>query len=323
LLRNRTAFEQARRIDTVVFDKTGTLTEGRFGVTEVAVGGAHSGDELLRLAAALEALSEHPIAAAIAAAVSDRPSATNFEAIPGAGVTGEVDGVSIAVLSPARAQSDFGELPAEVAALLSQGVTSAVVVIDGDIAGAIAVEDRVRPESAEAVARLLGMGLTPVMLTGDSAEVAERVAAQVGIEEFYAGVLPQDKAKEVARIQAQGRTVAMTGDGVNDAPALAAADLGIAIGAGTDVAVETADVVLVRSDPRDVVAVVELARRSYGKMIQNLAWATGYNVVAIPLAAGVLAGQGVLLSPAAGAALMAASTVIVAINARSLKMPSN
>ncbi|HSK48611.1 MAG TPA: heavy metal translocating P-type ATPase, partial [Coriobacteriia bacterium] len=320
LLRDRTAFEQARRIDTVIFDKTGTLTEGRFGVTETLALEGFSEAEVLRLAAGVERLSEHPIAAAIAASVPDPPAAADFEAIPGSGVRARVESRDIEVLSARAAEVRAGALPASVAEFANRGATSAVVMVDGQFAGAISVADRIRPESAEAIRRLQAMDIRAFMLTGDSRAVGERVATELGMDEVRSEVLPQDKSAEVARIRAEGRTVAMTGDGVNDAPALAAADLGIAIGAGTDVAVETADVVLVRSDPRDVVAVVELARLTYRKMMQNLAWATGYNVVALPLAAGVLAGQGILLSPAVGAALMATSTVIVAINARSLRM---
>lgn len=320
LLRDRTAFEQARTLDTVVFDKTGTLTEGRFGVADVVALEGWDRERLLRLAAAVEASSEHPVATAITAEVHDAPRVDAFEAIPGAGARGRVEGRDVEVLSPRRVRESGTALPDAIESMLAEGVTAAIVLVDGSVAGAVSVADTVRPESAEAIARLRELGLTTVMITGDGRAVAERVARQLGIDEVHAEVLPQDKASEVARIRQGGRTVAMVGDGVNDAPALAAADLGIAIGAGTDVAVEAADVILVRSDPRDVVGVVQLSRRTYGKMLQNLAWATGYNVVALPLAAGVLAGWGILLSPAVGAALMALSTVIVAINARTLRM---
>ncbi len=321
LIRNRTAFENARRVGAVVFDKTGTLTGGHFGVSRVVAVHGYSNEDVLRLAASVEALSEHPIAAAIVAEVPEAPRAEKFEAIPGAGVSGIVKGVHVSVVSMLRARLDGHELPPQVADIAKTGATSAVVIADGMVAGAISLSDRPRPESSEAVRKLRRLGITSVMMTGDAEGVARSVADEIGIEEVHAQVLPGDKAAEVTRMRAQGRLVAMTGDGVNDAPALAAADLGIAVGAGTDVAIETADVILVRSDPRDVVSVIELSRRTYAKMVQNLVWATGYNVVAIPLAAGVLAAQGLLLTPAMGAALMAASTVVVAINARTLKMP--
>ncbi|HET6350723.1 MAG TPA: copper-translocating P-type ATPase [Coriobacteriia bacterium] len=319
LVRDRAAFEAARHVGAVIFDKTGTLTEGHFGIVETVAIAPVTEDEVVSLAAAVERGSEHPIAGAITAAATDALAAEEFEAVPGRGVRGRVDGRQVEVQSAASAHERFGSLPEAVRRLAKGGQTVAVVSVDGAVAGAIAVGDRVRPESADAVRRLKALGVRSVMLTGDSRDVAERVARELGIDEVHAEVLPERKAEVVRQLQAEGYVVAMTGDGVNDAPALASADVGIAIGAGTDVAVETADVVLVRSDPRDVVAVIDLSRRSYRKMLQNLAWAAGYNVVALPLAAGVLAGQGVLLSPAVGAALMAASTVVVAINARTLR----
>ncbi len=322
LIRDRAAFERGRAIDTVVFDKTGTLTEGRFGVTEMVAAEGHDADEVFGLAAAVETRSEHPIAIALSEAVTRPWQAEEFEAIPGVGVSGVVDGKRVAIVSPSAALGELGGLPAGLSRLVEAGETAAVVLIDGHPAGAFAVADRIRPESAEAVSRLKHAGVTPVILTGDSRAVADRVAAALGIESVFAEVLPPDKARKVTELRGRGRRVAMTGDGVNDAPALAVSDLGIAIGAGTDVAIEAADVVLVQSDPRDVATVLELARRTYRKMVQNLVWATGYNLVALPLAAGVLASRGVILSPAAGAALMAASTVIVALNARSLTLPA-
>jgi len=318
LVRNRVAFERARLLDAVIFDKTGTLTVGRFGIAEVAVLGSLSREEVLELAGSVEALSEHPIARAIAEATPRHASVDGFEALPGAGARGTVRGREVAVVSAAR----LGELgiavPPQAASLEAGGRTVVWVVADGALAGAVALADVVRPESAEAIRRLKAMGIEPIMLTGDSRAVAERIAADVGITRIFAEVRPAEKAAIVAQVRAEGRVVAMVGDGVNDAPALASADVGIAIGAGTDVAVASADVVLVRSDPRDVVAAIELSRATYGKMVQNLAWATGYNALAIPLAAGVLSGVGVLLSPAVGAALMSVSTVIVAVNARTL-----
>ena len=322
LVRNRMAFENARLIDAVVFDKTGTLTLGRFGVEEVVPFGDIGRDEVLSLAGSIEELSEHPIARAIADAATDTSHVEEFTAIPGKGAQGRVDGADVAVVSPGYPVRGGDRAAGRRGCLVLRRSDRRVRAPErygrrGDLA-----LDIVRPESAEAVRRLKEMGIEPIMLTGDNAVVAERVAAQLGIERFFAQVLPADKAATVQRIRAEGKVVAMVGDGVNDAPPLATADVGIAIGAGTDVAVATADVVLVRSDPGDIPTVIALARATYGKMVQNLAWATGYNVIAIPLAAGVLAGVGVLLSPAVGAALMSASTIIVAINARMLKIRS-
>jgi Cu2+-exporting ATPase len=321
LVRNRVAFEKARNIDAVIFDKTGTLTLGRFGVIEVATWGSEDRDGLLNLAGSVEALSEHPIARAIAAAAPMPSTAEDFWAIPGKGAQGRVGGRSVMAVSPGYAETAGAAIPdGEIARLAEGGRTVVVVLVDGAAAGAIALSDIVRPESAEAIVRLKELGIEPIMLTGDSTAVAARVAAELGIERYFAEVLPADKARTVAIVQAEGRVVAMVGDGVNDAPALASADVGVAIGAGTEVAVATADVILVRSDPRDVVGAIRLARATYGKMVQNLAWATGYNAIAIPLAAGVLYGAGIVLSPAVGAALMALSTVIVAVNARALRL---
>jgi Cu2+-exporting ATPase len=320
LVRNRMAFENARLIDAVVFDKTGTLTMGRFGVEEVVPLGDVGRDAILSLAGSVEELSEHPIARAIADAATNKSGVEEFKAIPGKGAQGRINGDVIAVVGPGYLAEAGVQLPVSVDAFSSGGRTVVFVLSNGLVLGAISLSDIVRPESAEAVRRLKDMDIEPIMLTGDNAIVAERVAKQLGIERFFAQVLPADKAATIQRIRAEGKVVAMVGDGVNDAPPLATADVGIAIGAGTDVAVATADVVLVRSDPNDIPTVVELARATYGKMAQNLAWATGYNVVAIPLAAGVLAGVGVVLSPAIGAALMSASTIIVAINARLLRI---
>jgi Cu2+-exporting ATPase len=320
LVRNRMAFEQARLIEVVIFDKTGTLTQGRFGVDEVVPLADAPAEEILRLAAAVEVLSEHPIARAIAAAAPSDSRVEEFAAIPGKGARGRVAGHEITVASPGYVAGRGLAVPPQVAEVFSAGRTVVFVLRDGALLGAIALSDVVRPESARAVSRLKAMGIEPVMLTGDNAAVAQRVASQLGIERFFAEVLPAEKAATVQRVRAEGKVVAMVGDGINDAPALASADVGIAIGAGTDVAVATADVVLVRSNPDDIPTVIALARATYGKMVQNLVWATGYNAIAIPLAAGVLAGAGVLLSPAAGGALMAVSTVVVAINARLLSV---
>ena len=320
LVRDRMAFENARLLGAVIFDKTGTLTEGRFGVADVVPFGEETRDGVLASAAAVEALSEHPIARAVVAEAPRVEPATDFRAIPGKGARGVVDGREVAVVSPGYLGEEGLEAPAGALDLAAEGRTVVYVVREGVPIGAIALADVVRPESREAVGRLREMGVEPIMLTGDSRVVAERVAADLGIGRVFAEVLPADKARVVQDVRATGVSVAMVGDGVNDAPALASADVGIAIGAGTDVAVATADIVLVRSDPRDVVAAIGLSRATYRKMVQNLIWATGYNVIAIPLAAGVGSAVGVVLSPAAGAILMSLSTVIVAINARTLRL---
>ncbi|MFN3430057.1 MAG: copper-translocating P-type ATPase [Candidatus Sericytochromatia bacterium] len=323
LIRNRAAFEQARNIQAIVFDKTGTLTEGRFGVTDVLSFDADWPDAaILRHAAAVEAHSEHPIAQGVVAAATDVPPVGGFRAIPGQGAEGTVAGVLVQVVSPGfvRERGDRLDDP-RFEALAAEGKTVVFVRVADRLVGAIGLADLVRPESAPAIARLRAMGIHTIMLTGDHRPVAEWVARQVGVDEVIAEVLPQQKAERIREIQSRGWIVAMTGDGVNDAPALAQADVGIAVGAGTDVAIAAADVILVRSDPRDVADAVGLAKATYRKMVENLWWATGYNVVALPLAAGVLAGWGVLLSPAVGAVLMSASTVIVALNARRLRLP--
>jgi len=323
LIRNRSAFERARRLDAIVFDKTGTLTEGRFGVRDVVALGGRDADAVLRLAAAVERHSEHPIAAGIVRAADERgityPAPKNFSAIPGKGAQATVDGRAVKVVSPGYLE-ERGIAPADdrLTALRDRGQTVVYVLADDEPVGAVALADVVRDESREAIRRLKAMGIEVMMLTGDAEGVARGVADDLGLDDYFAEVLPDQKASKIREVKGRGRTVAMVGDGVNDAPALVEANVGIAIGAGTDVAVESADIVLVRSDPRDVVQIVQLARATYRKMVQNLWWATGYNVVAIPLAAGVLAGMGVILSPAVGAVLMSASTVIVAVNARML-----
>ncbi|PEN11498.1 copper-translocating P-type ATPase [Longibacter salinarum] len=324
LIRDRSAFERARDLDTVVFDKTGTLTEGRFGVTDILVFGDASETEVLRLAAAVERHSEHPIAAGVLRSAEDRgidiPDATDFEAITGKGVHATVEGAEIRVLSPVAAETET-DLPEHDAASLGEQGKTVVYVLRGDTPiGALALADVIRSESKEAIQTLHDLGIDVVMLTGDNERVANWVAAEIGVDRVIAEVLPDQKNDVIEELKASGRIVAMTGDGVNDAPALASADVGMAIGAGTDVAAETADIVLVDSDPRDAVNVIRLARSTYQKMVQNLWWATGYNVVAIPLAAGVGVSFGLLLSPAAGAVLMSLSTVIVAVNARFLSL---
>jgi Cu2+-exporting ATPase len=302
-----------------VFDKTGTLTRGQPAVTAVA---ADDETTVLRLAASVEADSEHPLARAIVEVARARgivPSpARDLEALPGLGVRAVVDGHRVEVGGP-RLLADLGLEPAAPHEWSAQGQTVLHVVVDGRIAGALAFEDEVRPESAAAIEALHDLGVSVAMITGDARAVAERVARGLGIDEVAAEVLPGDKADAVKRWQRDGRVVAMVGDGVNDAPALVTADVGVAIGAGTDVAVESADIVLVRDDPRDVVGAIRLSRATYRKMIQNLVWATGYNLVAIPVAAGLLMPWGIDLPMALGAVAMSASTIIVAANAQTLR----
>jgi Cu2+-exporting ATPase len=327
LVRDRLALERARELDVIVFDKTGTLTRGRPVVADLRAVAEVDGDELLALAAAVEADSEHPLAAAIRDAAAARgidvPRASGFEALAGRSVHATVDGAVIAVGGPALQEARGAAVPASLDEIArdwaAAGRTVLHVLRDDSVIGVLALEDEVRPESERAVARLHAMGLRVAMITGDAQTVADPVARRLGIDEVAAQVLPEDKATAVRRFQDGGRRVAMVGDGVNDAPALASADVGIAIGAGTDIAVESAGIVLVRDDPRDVVAAMELSRAGYRKMLQNLAWATGYNVVAIPVAAGLLLPWGVDLSMAAGAVAMSASTIIVAANAQLLR----
>jgi Cu2+-exporting ATPase len=324
LVKDRLALERMRTVDTVLFDKTGTLTLGRHTVTGVV---SVNGDEdaVLALAAAAEADSEHPVARAIVTAADGRelPRAQDFRAIAGRGVEATVDGARVAVGGPALLRERGVEPPSglaeRTAAWEERGAAVLHVLRDGAVAGALALEDVVRPESREAVDELHANGIRVVMITGDARRVAEAVAGDLGIDEVFAEVLPEDKDGAVAELQARGERVAMVGDGVNDAPALARADVGIAIGAGTDVAIESAGVVLASNDPRAVVSVVRLSRASYRKMVENLGWAAGYNVVALPLAAGVLAPAGVVLAPAVGAVLMSVSTIVVALNSQLLR----
>jgi Cu2+-exporting ATPase len=320
LIRNRVAFEGARKLQAIIFDKTGTLTEGRFGVTDTLVLSQDIDEDTLRkYAASVDANSEHPIAKAIAASSEKKLPVEHFKSIPGKGAEGRVEGKEIKVVSPGflRGQN-IAVTDTRIEPLQGQGKTVVFVLVDGKLKGAMALADIVRPEAKQAIAALKLLNIRCMMLTGDNKATAKWVSDQVGLDEYFAEVMPQDKAAKVKEVQSRGVLVAMTGDGVNDAPALAQADLGIAIGAGSDVAVETADVILVRSNPLDVVAILTLSRATYRKMVQNLLWATGYNTFAIPLAGGVLYAWGVLLTPALGAVLMSASTVIVAINARLL-----
>ena len=327
LVRDRLSLERMRRVDTVLFDKTGTLTRGEHAVVGAAAVDGGGDGALLALAAAAEAPSEHPLARAIVAAAREAdgpiPAAEDFRALPGHGVRARGDGAPGAGGGPALRRRLRAPPPPQldepVAAWRARGAAVLHVVREGRIVGALALEDQVRPESREAVAALHRRGVRVGMITGDARQVADAVARDLGIDEVFAEVLPRDKDTYVAELQGRGHTVAMVGDGVNDAPALARADVGIAIGAGTDVAIQSAGVVLASSDPRAVVGVIELSRAGYRKMLQNLAWAAGYNVVAIPLAAGVLAPVGIVLPPAVGAILMSVSTIIVAFNAQLLR----
>ncbi|MFW6204397.1 MAG: heavy metal translocating P-type ATPase [Actinomycetota bacterium] len=326
LVKDRLALELMRKVDAVLFDKTGTLTRAEHAVTGVA---AVDGDEdaVLALAAAVESDSEHPLAQAIVSAAGRRgldvPTATGFRSMTGRGVEAEVDGADVAVGGPALVRERGLTVPGAVRGTLAgwerRGGAVLHVVRDGDVVGALALEDRVRDESRAAVEALHRGGMTVAMITGDAEQVANAVAADLGIDEVFAEVLPEDKDSAVADLQRRGKTVAMVGDGVNDAPALARADVGIAIGAGTDVAMESAGIVLASDDPRAVVAVRRLSQSTYRKMVQNLWWAAGYNVLALPLAAGVLAWAGFVLPMAVGAVLMSLSTIVVAANAQLLR----
>jgi Cu2+-exporting ATPase len=322
LVKDRAALERMRQIDTVLFDKTGTLTRGEPALDGVA-GVDMSDDEILTLAAAAESDSEHPLARAIVAAAARRglrlPHATGFRASAAVGVTADVDGRTVAVGGPhLLAEHGLEPLPAS-RPWAEAGATVLHVLVDGRIAGALALADEVRQESREAVAALHRMGVEVVMITGDAEPVARAVAAELGIDQVFAGVRPEHKSEKVATLQRQGRAVAMVGDGVNDAPALAQADVGIAIGAGTDVAIASAGVILASDDPRSVLSVIQLSRAGYRKMKQNLWWAAGYNLAAVPLAAGVLAPIGFVLPMEVGALLMSLSTVVVALNAQLLR----
>jgi Cu2+-exporting ATPase len=327
LVRDRRGLEEARNLDVVIFDKTGTLTLGEFRVVDLAVTESLSDEEALRIAAAVETESEHPIARGIVKTAEERgivlPAADDFRAITGKGVAATVEGSEYHLGGPAILKAENGQVPdrlreaAERAA--GRGQAAIYLLRGGQAIAVFAVADAIREESREAIRALHERGIEVAMLTGDARAVAQAVAGELGIDTVFAEVLPEDKASKVRELQSQGKRVAMVGDGVNDAPALATADIGIAIGAGTDVAVEAGHIVLVRSDPRDIPRIVSLSRATYRKMLQNLWWAAGYNIVAIPLAAGVLSAWGILLTPAVGAVLMSASTVIVAANAQLLK----
>ena len=325
LVKDRLGLERMRRVDAVLFDKTGTLTRGEHTVVDVAAADGDT-DALLALAAAVESDSEHPLARAIVAAARSRgavPAASQFRSMTGRGVTATVDGATVMVGGPVLLRESGLAVPDglvdQIGRWQDRGAAVLHVVRDGDVVGALALEDEVRPESRHAIEALHDLGVKVVMITGDARQVADAVAADLGIDEVFAEVLPEDKDKAVTQLQARGHTIAMVGDGVNDAPALARADVGLAIGAGTDVAIESAHVVLASDDPRAVLSVIRLSRASYRKMLQNLWWAAGYNLAAIPLAAGVLAWAGIVLSPALGAVLMSLSTIVVALNAQLLR----
>ena len=327
LVRDRRGLEEARNLDTVIFDKTGTLTLGEFRVVDMSTTEGFSEEEALQIAAAVESESEHPIARGIVKTAEqkkiDIPAAVDFRALTGKGVAATVEGVEYHLGGPALLKAEGAAVPPALDGTSQEATRRGQAVIyllrEGQVIALFAVADAIREESREAVRALHKRGLTVAMLTGDAQAVADAVAKEIGIDTVFAEVLPEDKASKVKELQSGGKKVAMVGDGVNDAPALATADIGIAIGAGTDVAVEAGHIVLVRSDPRDIPRIVTLSKATYGKMVQNLWWAAGYNVIAIPLAAGVLIGWGILLTPALGAILMSASTVIVAINAQLLK----
>jgi Cu2+-exporting ATPase len=322
LIRNRTAFENSRKITTLLFDKTGTLTKGDFGVTRiVSLNKEFSDDELLRLSVALEQSSEHPIAVGIVRKAKDKkitiPKPEKFNAITGKGVEANVEGKEIKVVSPGYLKDKNIEIPTD--AYSSKAETVVFIIIDEKLAGYVALADEIRPESAEAIKVFKKNGIKVLMATGDNDKVAKAVSDQLGLDGYFAEVLPHQKVQIVKDLQSKGEFVAMTGDGVNDAPALAQSDVGIAVGSGTDVAAETADIILVNSNPQDIANLILFGKATYNKMIQNLVWATGYNVVAIPLAAGVLYSSGFVLGPAFGAVLMSLSTIVVAINAQLLR----
>ncbi|UNK44234.1 copper-translocating P-type ATPase [Arthrobacter sulfonylureivorans] len=330
LIKNRMALERMRTIDVVLFDKTGTLTEGEHAVTAVTSAQGVTEAELLALAAAAESDSEHPVARAIVKAAAENPGAvrlglsgSNFTSSTGRGVRATVNGAEVSVGGPNMLRElnliEPGDIARETEAWMGRGAGVLHVVRDGRIIGALALEDKVRPESRAAVKALQERGVKVAMITGDARQVADAVGRDLGIDEVFAEVLPQDKDKKVIELQQRGLKVAMVGDGVNDSPALARSEVGIAIGAGTDVAMESAGVVLAGNDPRSVLSMIDLSRASYRKMIQNLIWATGYNIIAVPLAAGVLAFTGVAISPAVAAILMSVSTIVVALNAQLLR----
>jgi len=327
LIRNRSAFEEARKLNAVVFDKTGTLTEGEFGITDIVATGIQE-KELMTLVYSVESSSEHPIAKGLVKAGKNQNlemlEVKDYQALPGKGLIAKISGREIRIVSPGYMISEKIEFDADAYEKLAAEGKTVIFVLENDtLIGFIALSDIIRDSAIEAIATLKDMHIESIMLTGDNSKVANYVGKKIGVNQIIAEVLPQDKAKKIEELIKSGKKVAMTGDGINDAPSLALADLGIAIGAGTDVAIETADVILVRSNPLDVVNIIKLSKATYRKMIQNLFWATGYNIVALPLAAGVLINQGIVISPALGAVFMSLSTIIVSINARMLKIDSH
>lgn len=330
LVKQRLALEAARDIDIVLFDKTGTLTRGEFGVNKIIFESPNNETEVLQYAASVNAYSEHPLAKAIISEAKKRNieilEIKNFQRIPGKGVKAEIDGVKVFVgsasLAPDQKTALNDTMKSEIDILAKQGKTINIVIKNGNIIGAIALTDVIREESREAIKTLRDMGIKTAMITGDTEDVAKWVAESLGIDEYFAKVLPEQKSEKVKILQNKGQKVAMIGDGVNDAPALTQADLGIAIGAGANVAIESAGIILARNDPRDIAKIIRLSKFTYAKMMQNLFWATGYNIIAIPLAAGVLASRGIFLEPALAAMFMSFSTIIVAINALLLKNKS-
>ena len=321
LIKNRTAFENARKITTIIFDKTGTLTVGKFEVSRVkSLQSKFDEKEIIRIAAALEQNSEHPIATGILTKAKDLdiaiPIAGNFKAITGKGIEAEVEGAAIKVVSPGYLTETGISLPEKHAE--SNAETVVFILINNQLAGYIALADKIRPESYEAIKTLHAHGIKSVLLTGDNERVAKSVSTELKMDRYFAEVLPHQKLEKIKELQKDGEFIAMTGDGVNDAPALAQADVGIAVGSGSDIAAETAGIILINSNPKDIASLILFGKATYRKMIQNLVWATGYNVIALPLAAGVLYKYGIMLSPAAGAVLMSLSTIIVAINAKLL-----
>lgn len=322
LIRNRTAFENARNITTIIFDKTGTLTKGNFVVNQFkSTSSEYENKGILKMAASLERESEHPIATGIVKKHEEEKldfhDISDFENLTGEGIQAKINGESIKVVSPGYLEENSIELPEDTKN--EKAETIVYILKDKNLIGYISLADEIRDESYEAVKILKENGLKVIMATGDNKEVAKSVSKELGLDDYYAEVLPEDKQKIIEDLQEKGEIVAMTGDGVNDAPALAKADVGIAIGSGTDVAAETADIILVNSNPMDIVHLLAFGKSTYQKMMQNLFWAAGYNIVAIPMAAGALAFAGIILSPAVGAGLMSLSTIIVALNAQLLK----
>ena len=322
LIRNRTAFENSRNITTIVFDKTGTLTEGKFGVTSIAIlVNSYNEKRIIELASSLEKNSEHPIAKGIIEKAKQLnvkdAKVTNFKILKGEGIEGKVNGNTIRLVSQKHVIKNNIQV---TKSNLDDSGTLVYVIVNNKVVGLITLADKIREESYEAIRQLQGLGIKCWMLTGDNQKIAKTVSEKLKLDGYFAEVLPHEKQEKIKELQNKKEFVAMTGDGINDAPALAQADVGIAIGSGTDVAAETADIILVNSNPKDVVSLILFGKATYSKMIQNLFWATGCNVVAIPLAAGVLYNIGVVISPAIGAALMSLSTVIVAINANFLKV---